>query len=241
MDDADLLRQLDGRRVTTSAGEKTLATAGATMIDAPPDWQERFLAVITNPTIALLLMTVGIYGLVFEFSSPGFVFPGVAGAVCLLLGLYALHLLPVSYAGLALVLVGLAFVVAEAFVPSYGSLGIGGTIAFVVGALMLVDSAAPGFSIAWPAIAFLAVMTLGFVLVVVKMALAARRRPIVSGVQTLVGADGEMLVDAADLGWASIRGETWQVKASAPLVRGQRVRVTGVEGLLLRVSAVEGA
>jgi len=239
-DRRDLLRQLDGRTVNVAGGPQVLHTQAATVIAAPPNWHERFLSVITNPSVALLLMLIGIYGLVFEFSNPGYVLPGVAGAVCLLLGLYAMHLLPVNYAGLALVVVGIGFVIAEAFFPTYGSLGVGGTIAFIVGALMLVDTDSAGFGISWTLIATLALTTLAFALVVVRMALAARRRPVVSGVQTLVGADGEMLVDASDLGWANIRGETWQVKTAVPLARGQRVRVTGVDGLLPRVSAAEG-
>jgi membrane-bound serine protease (ClpP class) len=236
----DLLRQLDGRKVELAGGERVLRTAGAPIVDAPPDWHDRLLAVLTNPSIALLMMLVGIYGLIFEFSNPGYILPGVAGAVCLLVALYALHLLPVNYAGLALIGVGIAFIVAEVFVPSYGSLGIGGTIAFAMGALMLIDTDVPGFGISWDFVALLAVTTLAFILIVGRMALAARRRPIVSGVQTLVGADGEMLDDAADTGWANIRGETWQVKTAGHLARGQKVRVVGVDGMLPRVSAIEG-
>jgi membrane-bound serine protease (ClpP class) len=239
-DRQDLLRQLDGRKVSVAGGERVLRTEGAAIVEAPPNWHERFLSVVTNPSIALLLMLIGIYGLVFEFSNPGYFLPGVAGAVCLLLGLYAMHLLPVNYAGLALVVLGIAFVIAEAFFPSYGSLGIGGTIAFVVGAMILIDTDVADFGIPWSLIAALAATTLAFALIVVRMAIAARRRPVVSGVQTLVGADGEMLVDATDLGWASIRGETWQVKTAAPLARGQKIRVTEVDGLMLLVSAAEG-
>jgi membrane-bound serine protease (ClpP class) len=198
------------------------------------------LAVITNPSIALVLMLIGVYGLIFEFGHPGFVFPGVVGAVCLLLALYAFHLLPVSYAGLALIVVGIAFIVAEVFVPSYGSLGIGGAIAFAVGALMLIDTDSGGFGIPWPLVAVLAITTAAFVIVVGRMALRARRAPLVSGVQMLVGADGEMLEVAGDTGWANIRGETWKVKTAGDLARGQKIRVVGVDGVLPRVSASEG-
>jgi membrane-bound serine protease (ClpP class) len=217
-----------------------LQTTGAPIVTFAPDWHDRVLAVITNPSIALILMLIGVYGLIFEFGHPGFVFPGVAGAVCLLLALYAFHLLPVSYAGLALIVVGIAFIVAEVFVPSYGSLGIGGAIAFAVGALMLIDTDSGGFGIPWPLVALLAVTTAAFVIVVGRMALRARRAPLVSGVQMLVGADGEMLEVAGDTGWANIRGETWKVKTAGDVARGQKIRVVGVDGVLPRVSASEG-
>ena len=154
-----LLAKLDGRKVTTAAGERVLATAGATAIMMEPDWKSRFLAVITDPSVALILMMLGIYGLFFEFSNPGFVLPGVVGAICLCLGLFALNMLPVNYAGLTLVLLGLAFLVAEAFLPSYGSLGVGGIIAFVIGAVMLIDTDVPGFGVPYWLIGSLAVIS----------------------------------------------------------------------------------
>ena len=147
----ELLAKLDGRKVTTASGERVLATAGAAVVTLAPDWKSRFLAVITDPSVALILMMLGVYGLFFEFSNPGFVLPGVVGAICLLIGLFALHLLPVNYAGLALILLGLVFLVAEAFLPSYGSLGVGGIVAFAVGAVLLIDSDVPGFGIPLPA------------------------------------------------------------------------------------------
>ena len=195
---------------------------------------------ITNPSVALILMLVGIYGLIYEFSNPGYVLPGVAGAVCLLLAFYAFHLLPVNYAGLALIVVGVGFLVAEGFVPSYGSLGVGGVIALAAGALMLIDTDSGGFGIPWALVALLAATTAAFVLVVVRMAVRARRAPLVSGVQSLVGADGEMLEDAAETGWASIRGETWKVQTAGHVARGQKIRVVDVNGVLPRVSATEG-
>src|SRR5262249_14460340 len=132
-DVSDLLAKLDGRKVTTTSGERTLATKGAATETIEPDWKSRFLAVITDPSIALILMMLGIYGLFFEFYNPGFVLPGVVGAICLLLALFALHLLPVNYAGLALVVLGLGFLIAETFLPAYGSLAVGGVIALIVG------------------------------------------------------------------------------------------------------------
>src|SRR5208282_1383996 len=131
----DLLSKVDGRKVTTAAGTRVLATADAAMLTIEPDWKSRFLAVITDPSVALILMMLGVYALFFEFSNPGYVLPGVVGAICLCVGLFALNMLPVNYAGLTLVLLGLAFLIAEVFLPSYGSLGVGGVIAFVIGAV----------------------------------------------------------------------------------------------------------
>ena len=239
-DPTDLLRQLDGRKIALAAGERVLHTVDAPMIAFAPDWHYRLLAAITDPSVALILMMIGIYGLVFEFGHPGYVFPGVTGAVCLLIALYAFHLLPVNYAGLALIVVGIAFMIAEVFVPAYGSLGIGGVVAFGAGALMLIDTDVPAFGIPWPLIVVLALVSAGFLILVGRMALRARRAPIVSGVSEMVGADGEMLEDAVDTGWANIRGETWKVHAVGHVVRGQKIRVVAMKGMLPEVSPVEG-
>jgi membrane-bound serine protease (ClpP class) len=235
-----LLQQLEGRKVDVAGTEHVLHTAGAPVVVWAPDWHDRALAAITNPSIAFILMLVGIYGLFFEFNNPGLVFPGVAGAVSLLVAAYAFHLLPVNYAGLALIIVGIGFIVAEVFLPSYGSLGIGGVIAFVAGALMLIDTGTGGFGIPWPLVAFFGVVTAVFLFLVMRMALRARRAPIVSGLATMVGADGEMLEDSGETGWASIRGETWKVRTAGHLARGQRIRVVDVDGVVPRVAPVEG-
>jgi len=239
-DEAALLHELDGRKVAVAGGERVLQLAGAPTIAFDPDWHFRALAIIADPTVAMLLMLLGVYGLIFEFGHPGFVFPGVFGAVSLLLGLYALHLLPVNYAGLALMAIGIAFMIAEVFVPAFGSLGLGGIVAFVIGALMLIDTDVPAFGIPRSLIVILALVTLAFVLVVVRMAVRARRAPIVSGVASLVGADGEMVDDATGVGWATIRGETWRVATEARLARGQKIRVVGMDGVMPRVAAAEG-
>ena len=186
----DLARKLDGRKVRTAAGERVLATADATIIVAAPDWRTRFLAIITHPSIALILLTVGFYGLVFEVMNPGMVLPGVVGAIAILIGMYALQLLPTNYAGVALVLLGLSFIVAEAFVPAYGSLGIGGVIAFVVGAMMLIESDVPGFGVPGSLIATLAITSLLFLFGIAAAAMKARRRPVVTGREQMIGSHG---------------------------------------------------
>jgi membrane-bound serine protease (ClpP class) len=235
----ELLQELDGRKVVLASTERLLQTAGAAVVVWAPDWRDRLLSVITDPSLALILFLIGICGLIAEFSHPGLVFPGVTGAVCLLLALYAFHLLPVNFVGLALILVGIAFIVAEVSLPSFGSLGVGGVIAFVAGAVMLIEPGAGGPAIPWSLIALLGATTSMFIVVMVRLAVRARRAPIVSGVQALMGAGGEMLDDAIGAGWAKIRGETWSVTATSPVTRGQAVRVVGFDGTRPRVSPVE--
>ncbi|HTR59704.1 MAG TPA: nodulation protein NfeD [Casimicrobiaceae bacterium] len=232
----ELLKKLDGRKVTTAAGERTLATAGAVAVRVEPDWKSRFLAVITEPSVALILMMLGVYGLFFEFSNPGFVLPGVVGAICLFVALFALNMLPVNYAGLLLILLGLAFLIAEAFFPSYGSLGVGGIIAFVIGAIMLIDTEVPGFGVPYWLIGALALISAAFVLLVGGLAVRSRRRPIVTGSEELIGSVGVTLEDVQTEGWARVRSEQWRVQSPVPLKRGQNVRVTGREGLVLTVA-----
>ncbi|RQU75771.1 nodulation protein NfeD [Burkholderia cenocepacia] len=249
-DPADLARQLDGRTVTTTAGTLHLATAHAPLVVLAPDWRSRFLAIIADPNVALILLTIGIYGLFFEFANPGFVLPGVAGTICLLVGLFAMQLLPVSYAGLGLVLLGLGCLVAEAFLPTFGVLGFGGIVAFTIGALMLIDTDVPGYGIPWPVIASLALGGGLLVAGVSSVALRARRRPVVTGAEAMLGSIGEVLDDGLQpdqpqgaagtppsaAGWARVHGERWHVASSTPLAAGCRVRVTGRHGLTLTVA-----
>jgi membrane-bound serine protease (ClpP class) len=183
-------------------------------------------------------MMLGVYGLFFEFMNPGFVLPGVIGGVALLLALWGLQMLPINYAGLGLILLGIAFFVAEAFVPSYGALGIGGVAAFAFGALLLIDSDAPGFGIPLSLIGAVALVSAAFVVGVAGMAAKARRRPVVSGAPRMIGASGEVIEFAGGEGWATVDGERWKVRAAQPLHPGERVRITRVDGLTLEVSPV---
>jgi len=235
-DVADLLAKLDGRKTTTAGGEQTLATKGTEAVTFSPDWRNRLLAVIANPSVALILMMIGMYGLFFEFSNPGFVLPGVAGAIALLLGLFALQMLPVNYAGLALILLGLGFMIAEVFIGTFGALGVGGIIAFVIGAVLLIDTDVPAFGISYGLIAGLTVVTAAFIFFVSTAALKARRRPVVSGSEELLGSSGLVLDDLDHEGWARVHSEQWRVRSAVPLKRGQSVRVTGRDGLVLTVS-----
>jgi membrane-bound serine protease (ClpP class) len=239
LDLSDLLRQLDGRVIAmggASAGSVKLATASAAVLTLEPDWRGRLLAVISEPSLVLMLMMLGVYGLLFEFMNPGFVVPGVVGGVALLLALWGLQMLPVNYAGVGLILLGIAFFVAEAFVPSYGALGIGGVAAFAFGALLLIDSDVPGFGIPLSLIGAVALVSAGFVVGLAGMAAKARRRPVVSGASHMLGASGEVIECAGQEGWALVEGERWKVRAAQPLHSGERVRVTRVDGLTLEVS-----
>ena len=235
-DVSDLLKQVHGRKLTVQGVERTLETRGAAVTALEPDWRNRLLAVITDPSIALILMMIGIYGVIFEFSNPGYVLPGVAGAICLLLALYALQLLPVNYAGLGLILLGLAFIVAEAFLPSFGSLGIGGVVALVFGSVILFDpEVAAGYSLPLSFVVTLAASSATVVFFTVWFALKARRRPVVSGHAEIIGTGGTALSDFEREGWAQVGGETWRVVSTVPLTSGQKLRVSGIEGLTLRV------
>ena len=237
-----LLAQLDGRTVVVLGQERRLATRGATPVEFLPDWRTDLLGAITNPAVALLLMTIGIYGLVFEFMSPGAVAPGVIGAICLLLGLYALQLLPVNYAGLALIVLGLAFMIGEAYLPSFGMLGLGGIAAFVAGGLMLIDTELPGYGLPPGLVATLAAGSALILFGTVRLAMRTRRRPVTSGAASLIGALCAVEnVAAANPreGWVRIEGELWRVVSATPLHPAQTVRVAGRAGLILEVVPLE--
>ncbi len=216
---------------------KALGKADRPVTTIEADWRTKVLAVITNPTVAYLMILVGIYALIFEFMNPGVVLPGVIGAISLLLALYALHLLPVNYAGLALIVLGIAFMTAEAFLPAFGALGVGGLVAFVLGSILLIDddTALPGFDIPYALIGGVAAASAGFLIFVLGMLAKSRKRAVVTGREQMIGAPGEALEDFAAEGWARVRGEQWRVRAAGPVRRGQKLRVTGMKGLILDV------
>ena len=230
---AALLKKLDGRTVEAGGAKRALKTADAESIEIELDWRTKILSVLTNPSVAYLMILVGIYALVFEFSNPGLVLPGVVGAICVLLALYAFHLLPVNYAGLALIVLGIGFMVAEAFLPAYGSLGIGGLVAFVLGSILLIDRDLPGFEIPYGLIGGVAVASGLFLVFAIGMIVRGRRRPVVSGREEMLGAVGEALDDFQAEGWIRVHGETWRARTHAPVRRGQRLRVRAIDGLVL--------
>jgi membrane-bound serine protease (ClpP class) len=237
-DVAGLLAALDGRSVKMGDGERTLATAGAVIERFEMTWRTSVLAVLTNPLVAYGLLIIGLYGLMFEGYNPGAVLPGVVGAICLLLGLYALQVLSVNFAGLALVVLGVAMMIAEFFVPSFGALGLGGLAAFVIGSVVLMDTDTPGFESSRALVAGVAVFAGAAMLATMWFGMRARRRPVATGLEQLVGDQAEALADFEGSGSVRIYGEQWQAVSTAPVKRGQRVRVDRVEGLTLHVSPI---
>ncbi|MFZ0105918.1 MAG: nodulation protein NfeD [Thiobacillus sp.] len=231
----DLLQQVDGRVIEMNGQSVTLDTGNATIEKIEPDWRSRLLAVIGNPGIAYILMLLGIYGLIYEFSNPGMLFPGVVGGISLLLALFALQVMPINYVGLALMILGIVLMISEAFVPSFGALGIGGLIAFIIGSVMLIDTDLPGYGVPWQLIVPVAVASGLFSFFVVGMAVKARARPVVTGAEEMVGARGEILEDMEHEGWARVHSEQWRVRSRVPLKRGDTVRVQARHDLVLDV------
>jgi membrane-bound serine protease (ClpP class) len=225
--------------VTMNIGQVTLDTNGLAIERVETDWRTRLLAVITNPNVAYLLLLVGIYGLLLEGYNPGAVFPGVVGAIALLLALYAFQVLSVNYAGLGLIVLGIALMIAEAFAPSLGVLGIGGVIAFVIGSIILMDTQAPGFQIARPIIGGMALAGALVVLLMVSYFVRARRQPVVTGADQLLSEPATALVAFDRSGPVRIRGEIWNAVSSVPVRNGQRLRVVRVDGLTLQVEPLE--
>ncbi len=234
-DTNDLLTKINGWTVNINGQDVILETSDLAIETIVPDWRNELLSVITNPNIAYILMLLGIYGLFFELTNPGFVLPGVIGGISLLLALYALQVLPVNYAGLALMILGVIFMVAELFAPSFGALGIGGIISFVVGSVILFDTEGSGIKVAIPIIAAVSIVSSIFFLITLRMVYAAHHKPIVSGVDEMLGSIGQVTEDFEGSGHIHIHGEAWQVKSKLPFKRGDQVRVTSIDGLILSV------
>ena len=230
----DLLEQIDGMSVVMESGDATLDTAGLTIERFDPDWRTQVLSLITNPNIAFFLMVIGFYGLVFELANPGSLFPGTIGLICLLLALFAFQVLPINYAGLALMVVGLALMVGEAFMPSVGVLGVGGIIAFVLGSVMLMD--AEHLAISLPLIGGVALMSGGLMLWTLTRFATLRRRSAHTGAEQLIGADAVALEDFETSGHVRLHGERWNAVSDAPVKRGEKLVVMRLEGLTVYVT-----
>lgn len=231
----DLLEKLEGRRVMMGNVPWVLHTADADVERAVPSWRDNFLAAISDPNIAYILLLVGIYGLIFEFSNPGFILPGIVGAASLIVAFYALQVLPVNYAGLALLLLGLALITAEAFAPSFGVLGLGGVATFVIGSIMLFDTPVPGFQVSRDLIGGLAAISSFLALLFVSFAVRAWRRPAVSGAEAMIGTAGEVIDWKDGRGRVQVHGEVWMATGEEKLSKGAKVCVTGRDGLILAV------
>lgn len=235
----DLLRQADGRKLKLGAGTRTLATAGRTVTPLQPDWRNRLLSVITEPTVAYLLLLVGLYGLLFEGYSPGAIVPGVVGAISLLLALYALQVLPVNYVGVALIALGVALMVVEIASPSFGAIGVGGLVALIAGSLVLFDTDVPGFGVSVPLIAGIGIASALAFTGVLWLATRARRQPVTTGAEELLGSQAIAVSDFEGRGRVHVHGEIWQADSVVAVTRGQALRVDAIDGLVLRVSPLD--
>ncbi|MCA1798925.1 MAG: nodulation protein NfeD [Xanthomonadaceae bacterium] len=232
----DLLTAVDGREVETARGTVALRTAGAEIQTIEPDWRNRFLATITNPSIAYILMIIGLYGLLLEGYNPGGLVPGIVGAISLLLAAYALQLLPVNYVGLALVLLGVGLIVAETFVPSFGILGMGGIVALAVGGVILMDTDVPGFAVSHYLIGTISIVAGGALLATLLLANRVRKKPVATGQDQLLGAVAIAVEDFEATGHVRLFGERWNATAATPVRAGQAVRVIAINGLTLHVT-----
>lgn len=235
----DLLARAQGRTVSMGERQVTLETQGIGIVAMEPDLRVRLLGIITNPNIAFILMLIGVYGIIFEFVSPGAIFPGVIGAIALILGLFALNLLPINYAGAGLVLLGIALMTAEAFVPSFGTLGIGGAIAFAAGALFMFEDV-PGLELSLSVVLTATAASAALLAVMLAAVVRAHRREVASGESTMIGSVAEVIAWSGARGQVHIHGERWQARSHGrlphgPLSPGDRVRVTGREKLFLLV------
>jgi membrane-bound serine protease (ClpP class) len=231
-----LLLKVDGQTVEINGAELTLDTDRLRIQVKEPDWRSELLAVISNPNVAYILMLVGIYGLIFELASPGAVLPGVLGAICLLLALYAFQVLPINYAGFGLIILGVLFMVGEALAPSFGVLGLGGVAAFVVGSIILMDD--EQLAISLPLIGGTALVAAGFLLWVLTRLIGLRKVKPLTGSEEIVGSIGRALDDFDGEGRVWVLSEAWNARTQAPLRKGQSVRVVSVHGLMLTVEPV---
>jgi membrane-bound serine protease (ClpP class) len=232
-----LLRQIDGTSVTLHGRTVILEVAGAGIRTVETDWMHDLLTIITNPTIAYGLLIFGIYGLILEFYNPGMVFPSVIGIICLLLGAYGLQMLPISYAGLALIVVGIGMMIAEVFTPTLGILGFAGVVAFVMGSIMLIDTDTPGYQLPIGLIAAFAVTSAGLSIFTIGAAVKARHRKVVTGREAMIGAHAEAMEDFDETGQVWVHGERWHAVSDRPVHKGDKLRVTAIDGLLLSVTA----
>jgi membrane-bound serine protease (ClpP class) len=234
----DLLRKIDGRTTTVAGKPLQLATARLDVVTVPPDWRTELLALVTNPNVTFILLLIGIYGLILEFFNPGAVAPGLVGAISLVVALYALALLPINYAGAALVLIGIALMVAETHIGAFGAIGVGGITAFVIGALMMFPSQIPGFGLSNAVVIATAIGSAAVLLLVLAVLLRSRKKPVLTGGEALIGAEGEALSWQDGEGRVRVKGEIWRARADAPLTAGTPVKVLGRDGLVLRVESV---
>lgn len=239
-DTGALLHQAHGRTVRLAQGEAKLDVVHRPVTRVAPDWRARLLAVLTEPTVAYLLLLIGLYGLVFEGYSPGAILPGMVGVICLLLAAYGLQVLPVNYAGVALIVIGVVLIGLEIAMPSIGAAGIGGVVSLLAGSLILFDTDIPGFGVPGGLIVGVGVASALVFMGLLWLAARARRRPVVTGIEELLGGTAVASRDFIGRGQVRIRGEEWQARSDLPVRRGEAVRVLSVDGLVLHVAPDRG-
>ena len=233
-----LVELSNGRTIIINGVSQEVQLSDVAFVEREQDWRFSLLSVITNPNVAYILMLIGIYGLLLEFYNPGVGLPGVLGGICLLLAMYSLQMLPVSYAGLALILLGIVLMMAEAFSPSFGIFGLGGVAAFTLGSIMLMDTEVPGYQIALPLIIGISLFSVAFIVVTISMLVRVRSKPVTTGMEAVVGDTGKVVSGFPGAGRVLVEGEIWQAKCASELQAGQIIRVTKLTGLLLDVEAL---
>jgi membrane-bound serine protease (ClpP class) len=240
-DIASLVKAMDNKTVDLVIGKKTLKTAGAEVVMIKIGFRDKLLGIISNPNIAYILMILGFYGLYFELSNPGAIFPGVAGAICLILAFYALHTLPINYAGLMLIILAIALFIAEAFITSHGVLGVGGTIAMLMGSVMLIDSPAPSLQISWAVILPVVGLSALLFIITVTVALRVHREKTDTGKEGLIGKQAQARSEINLTGLVFIHGENWTARSNEPVHKGEKVTIIGIDGLTLIVRKEESS
>ncbi|HTP05030.1 MAG TPA: nodulation protein NfeD [Nitrospirota bacterium] len=234
-----LLKEINGKSVDLVVGKKTIDTSNAQVQEINMGFRHRILEIISNPNIAYILMILGFYGLYFELANPGAVFPGVAGAISLILAFYALHTLPINYAGLMLIILGVGLFIAEAFITSHGVLGVGGAIAMAIGSVMLIESPSPYLRISWAVIVPVVALSALLFIITVTMAVRVHREKADTGKEGMLGLEGEAKTDISTGGQIFVRGEYWNAWSESPIQKGERVKVEAVEGLKLKVKRAD--
>lgn len=231
----DVLQKASGMKVKIEKNLVTLDLKTDSTERFEPDWRYKILSFVTDPSITYILILIAMYGLFFELSNPGLLLPGVAGLISLLLVLYAFQIMPLNFVGLALLLIGIAFLIAEVYVSSFGALGIGGAIAFIIGSIMLFDVNEPNYQLATSLIVLMSAITLTFFLMVISLAIRSHKRAVVTGREALIGSDGVVISVMNEQIIVRVQGEIWEARSTEMLDIGQPIRVVGVSGLLLRV------
>ncbi len=237
-DITDLMAQIEGMSVVLNGNEMVIMIEDSVIHEEKPDWRTELLTILTNPNLVMILGMIGIYGIILEFYNPGSLVPGIIGVICLIMAGYALQMLPVNYAGLTLMLIGIVLIIAEAMVPSFGILGFGGIVAFLMGGLMLFDTDSGAFQIGWPVLGATVFVMAIVIIVTIRLALKIRKQSVTTGIDVLIGREGEVLIDFKQKGQVRIGGEIWAARSTVDVKQGDSVRVLAVDGLMLEVEKI---